>query len=248
MTSAEKITSNRNNAKKSTGPKTDAGKCRTSQNALRYGLTTISPQHPLISAEIERIAKFICPDSNSPAFEQALIIAECEIVLRRVREARVALIEAPKQTPGSARKLLPGFPTENELLDTVDDLARGRFRSAAKRLKHAADSLRAHTKTMASNRSDGRKPTEAESESQQAEPCQTDTGSEASRGESNALAESTIERLRRVLPELLRLERYAQRALSRRKRAIGHFIANSLVDATPRRRDADKRSPSPGSR
>ena len=38
MSTTEKIRANRENAKKSTGPKTDSGKTRSSQNALKHGL------------------------------------------------------------------------------------------------------------------------------------------------------------------------------------------------------------------
>ena len=39
MTSQKQIEANRRNAKQSTGPRTTAGKQRTSQNALKHGLS-----------------------------------------------------------------------------------------------------------------------------------------------------------------------------------------------------------------
>lgn len=47
MTSLRQIESNRRNAVKGTGPKTDTGKQRSSQNAIRHGLTAETVISPL---------------------------------------------------------------------------------------------------------------------------------------------------------------------------------------------------------
>jgi hypothetical protein len=77
MTSLRQIESNRRNAQKSTGPKTDAGKQRTSQNAVRHGLTA------------ETVIKFLEDPNDYRAFEQAVTAdyeaetaVERELVLR----------------------------------------------------------------------------------------------------------------------------------------------------------------------
>src|SRR5205809_8089731 len=47
MTSLRQIESNRRNAQRSTGPKTQNGKARSSQNAVRHGLTAETVIGPL---------------------------------------------------------------------------------------------------------------------------------------------------------------------------------------------------------
>jgi hypothetical protein len=94
MTSETKRAANRRNAARSTGPKSAAGKKRANQNALRHGLAISLRQDLTTRAEIERMAKLICGDGASRLkYELALVRAESEIILRRARMARVAIIE-----------------------------------------------------------------------------------------------------------------------------------------------------------
>jgi hypothetical protein len=108
MTSETKRAANRRNAARSTGPRSAAGKKRARQNALRHGLAISLRQDPATWAEIERMAKLICGDGASRLeYELALVRAESEILLRRARMARVAVIEratkAAHAGPGQPR-------------------------------------------------------------------------------------------------------------------------------------------------
>jgi hypothetical protein len=94
MTSIRKIAANRNNGRKSRGPRSQTGKQRSSRNALRHGLSAVSHRNPVFFDEVEQIAKAICGDDQNPAlFTQAVVIAENELILRCVAMERVALIE-----------------------------------------------------------------------------------------------------------------------------------------------------------
>jgi hypothetical protein len=94
MTSRARIASNRSNGRKSRGPRTAAGKSSASANALRHGLAAIAHRDCTLPPKINGIATALCGDDPDPLLrEQALIIAENEIMLLRVRAARVAAIE-----------------------------------------------------------------------------------------------------------------------------------------------------------
>jgi len=81
MTSEKKIAANRTNARKSSGPRTASGRGRVSRNALRHGLAAMKYLDPMLSQDIELMAKAICAGEPNPLlFEQALVMAENELV------------------------------------------------------------------------------------------------------------------------------------------------------------------------
>src|SRR5262249_41055791 len=94
MASEKRIATNHINARKSCGPRTAAGKTRVSRNALRHGLAALTHRRPWIFQETEQMAKVLCgADDNPLLLEQALIIAENELLLRCIRVERIAAIE-----------------------------------------------------------------------------------------------------------------------------------------------------------
>src|ERR1700736_3607967 len=93
MISRARAEASRSNGRKSRGPRTAAGRSCASHNALRHGLAALTYK-PAAFAEVERIAKAICNGNTDPLlFEQALVIAENEMVRRCVRVEAIALIE-----------------------------------------------------------------------------------------------------------------------------------------------------------
>jgi hypothetical protein len=132
VSSARKVLANRANARKSTGPKTPAGKALSSQNARRHGFTLsglfdgIDGGCPL---EVELLARQIAGEGASEArYARACRVAAAQHDLGLVREAkRLLLGEAGLTVEAVLRdpKLLKRFAS----LDRYEQraLARRRF-------------------------------------------------------------------------------------------------------------------------
>jgi hypothetical protein len=90
MTSKLKIDTNRRNAKKSTGPKTDAGKAKLALNAISHGLSAKPIFDPETHKKIESLAtEFADGDrENSKVMTLAREAAEAQIMVERVKNAR----------------------------------------------------------------------------------------------------------------------------------------------------------------
>jgi len=89
LTSDAKIKANRANARASTGPKTARGRARAARNARRHGLSLPLYSDPILSEEVEELAREIAgTDANAEIRRLACRIAEADIDLRRVRHAR----------------------------------------------------------------------------------------------------------------------------------------------------------------
>jgi hypothetical protein len=94
VASKRQIAANRRNARKSTGPRSSAGKRRTSRNSYRHGLTARLTLSTKRAKRIERLARKIAGDTTDVVLlEFARTAAEAEFDLARVRQVKVALIE-----------------------------------------------------------------------------------------------------------------------------------------------------------
>ena len=91
---------NRANAAHSTGPRTSRGKARVSRNALRYGFRALRLADD--GGEAMRIADLISDRQNLLARDQAIIIAECCMLIARIRQARAAALARMALTELSA--------------------------------------------------------------------------------------------------------------------------------------------------
>jgi hypothetical protein len=95
MTSDRKIESNRKNAQKSTGPRSEAGRHRSRRNALRHGLSVAIGTDPSFSDDIRRLASILARGNRGQKIgEFAHQAAEAEIDLLRIRKIRASRFNA----------------------------------------------------------------------------------------------------------------------------------------------------------
>ena len=93
MASERQIAANRRNAKKSSGPRSAAGKDRASNNAYRHGLFSTRAR-AAVAKETEAFARKIADrTSGAIALEHARIVAEANNELALMRDAKRALID-----------------------------------------------------------------------------------------------------------------------------------------------------------
>jgi hypothetical protein len=172
MASERQIAANRRNARKSTGPRSGAGKKRASRNAYRHGLTLSITSTAAYAKQLDNLVRKIAGDSEDAILlEHARAIAQAELDLARVRRAKVASIERAS----AFGELDPPQLTVTQMIRLVNAFERGRP------IPEPIDALA----TMPSQEPD-----------------------------------RSAEAIRRVLPELRKLDRYERRAAAQRERAV----------------------------
>jgi hypothetical protein len=202
MTSERKIAANRMNAKKSCGPRSAAGKRRVRYNPLRHGLAAALHLHCELPRDIERTARAICADDANPLlFEQALVIAECEMAMGLVRTQWIAVIERLRDV--SASPLAKGDNSMALAEAKVQEMELAWAELVPLKAKFDALPAAEITKLL------------DEWEMQE---------SEFEREPPPIEQRDEFDAMREAMPDLRRLLRYERRAWSRRKRAIRKFI------------------------
>lgn len=89
MASDKKVTANRKNAKASTGPRSGAGKRRSSRNAVQHGLAVTIESDPGWQDGVEILAKVFCSTMGDPRDPvRCLEASRAAIDLLRIRQIR----------------------------------------------------------------------------------------------------------------------------------------------------------------
>lgn len=93
MATERQIAANRANAKKSTGPKTAAGKLRSSRNAYRHGLSSPLWLDSLASAKADAIARALLgEDPTAAKLRSVEELVRAQLDLQRIRSTRTDLM------------------------------------------------------------------------------------------------------------------------------------------------------------
>jgi hypothetical protein len=93
MASEKQIAANRANAQKSTGPKTVAGRLKSSRNAFRHGLSLPLQLDMETSAKIGAIAQVLTGEqADAEQLTAATEVAQAQLDLLRIRAVRTKLM------------------------------------------------------------------------------------------------------------------------------------------------------------
>jgi hypothetical protein len=132
MNTPAQVRANRRNSTKSTGPRTLAGKARSSQNAKKHALNVPVQHFASLQADMDALARLIAGDEPEAAcFEAACSIAEAQIDLKRVKAARSVLLNAHNSTHEPA-ETIPELARDLLRLDRYERRARWRRQQAVR--------------------------------------------------------------------------------------------------------------------
>ncbi len=93
MASEKQIAANRANAMCSCGPKTMAGRLKSSRNAFRHGLSGPARSDPVTSAKVDAIAHALAGEhATEDRLTSAADFARAQLELLRIRSIRTELL------------------------------------------------------------------------------------------------------------------------------------------------------------
>jgi len=132
MASERQIAANRANAKRSTGPRTAAGKQKSSRNAFRHGLSRLEPAGSSPAAELQVLADALADEQATPE----RLAAATEFACAQAQLARIQAIRAEHWAKIDLDDALDDMKNLKQLasLDRYDRYAFTRRKRASKGL------------------------------------------------------------------------------------------------------------------
>jgi hypothetical protein len=132
MISLQKLRANRENARRSTGPKSALGKARSSRNAHRHGLAV--PVWSDHAAKAEALATEIAgAGASAQILTLARHIAEAQIELFRVQHVRHDLLTRALSSAALSGSAEPTTPIRSDLLSKMAAIDRYERRAMSHR-------------------------------------------------------------------------------------------------------------------
>jgi hypothetical protein len=131
MASKKQIVANRANAKRSTGPKTPAGKCKSSRNALKHGLCSSSDiviwdEDPLEFEKLQAELEEVYPPVNALVRELVHHLAEMLWRIRRASNLEAAALGSSFKDTLTYIFQLADPATRKKVLERLRQLQRAR--------------------------------------------------------------------------------------------------------------------------
>jgi len=133
MTSSRKVRRNRENARKSTGPRTQAGKLRASRNALRHGLASVATL--VDAADVGRLSAALAAVSPNIPVELIRVAAQSELELHQLRKVRASFgreLTSALEEQAQERAGLLDLLVRNERLDRYEQRVLSRRRRSVR--------------------------------------------------------------------------------------------------------------------
>jgi hypothetical protein len=130
MATEKQIAANRANAKKSTGPRTAAGRLKSSRNAFRHGLSLPLPLDMKTSAKADAIGRALTRDQASEEQRVAATeVAQAQLELLRIRAVRAELTAMVDLASGNLEQL-----ARLAAMDRYERFAHTKRRRASRKL------------------------------------------------------------------------------------------------------------------
>jgi hypothetical protein len=131
MTSERKIAANRENAKKSTGPRSEVGRAVSRYNARRHGLATGVGSDPAYRDDIEELARLLSrAGAKEKVGEFAREAAEAHLELMRIRRFRVRFYERMRSLGDPSKESLRELGKQLAMLQRYERRALSRRKRA----------------------------------------------------------------------------------------------------------------------